>query len=100
MISLFKRKSNLPISSLFSERDFYENFLKDLKNSQSEVIIESPYITSNRMQQLLPVFQTLLKKGIKIHLISRDPSEHEDECYRYQSASELMNAQNMGIHVV
>jgi len=58
-------------STLHTEKDFYNAFLKDLDNCKSEVIIESPFITSKRMEYLRPVFQRLLNKGIKIHIITR-----------------------------
>lgn len=102
MISLFNFRKVKPLetSSLHTENDFYENFLKDLRTCNNEVIIESPYITSNRMEYLLPVFQTLLKKGIKIHLITRDPAEHEIEDFRHQATNELLSCKEMGINIV
>lgn len=87
-------------SELYSEVNFYENFLKDLSTCNNEVIIESPYITSKRMEKLLPVFQTLLKKGIKIHIITRDPAEHEVEDFRHQATNELLACKEIGINIV
>lgn len=95
-----KQSESLLKSKLFSEKDFYRNFLKDLSKCRKEVIIESPYITSNRMEQLLPVFQTLLIKGIKIHVITRDPAEHEVEDYRHQATNEILYCKEIGINIV
>lgn len=87
-------------SELYNEKTFYRKFLKDIERSTSEVIIESPYITSTRMDLLLPVFQGLLNNKIKIHLITRDPSEHETESYKYQSTNEILKCNEIGIHTV
>jgi len=63
MISFFKKRPNSDFSSqLFDENGFYKKFLKDLETCQSEIIIESPYVTSSRMEVLLPVFQRLLHR--------------------------------------
>jgi len=86
-------------STLHTEKDFYNTFLKDLDNCKSEVIIESPFITSKRMEYLQPVFQRLLNKGIKIHIITRDPAEH-DENFKHQSTNEILKYKEFGINIV
>lgn len=93
-------RSNSFKSELYNENTFYNKFLKDLERSKNEVIIESPYITSTRMDLLLPVFQRLLNNKIKIHLITRDPSEHESEIYKYQSTNEILKCNELGINTV
>ena len=44
-------------SSLYNQTDFYKAFIKDLKNARARVIIESPFITTRRIDQLLPVLK-------------------------------------------
>jgi len=87
-------------SRLYNEKTFLKQFLKDLDNCKSEVIIESPYITTARMDTFYPVFQGLLHKKIKIHLITRDPVDHEDEFFRYQAVNEVMKTSELGVNVV
>ena len=50
-------------SSLYDEKMFYRAFLADLEASRSEVIIESPFITTKRMKTLWPIFNTLAARG-------------------------------------
>ena len=101
MISFFKKRPTNDFSSqLFDENGFYRKFLKDLETCQSEVLIECPYVTSSMMDVLLPVFQRLLHKKIKIQIVTRDPSEHEQEFYRYQATSEILKYSEMGIKFV
>lgn len=60
-------------SQLHNEKTFYRSFIKDLENCKEEVIIESPYITNERARLFIPIFDKLLKKGIKIYVMTRDP---------------------------
>ena len=71
-------------SSLHDERTFYQKFLTDLEKCQDEVIIESPFITTERMRTFDRLFKKLLQKKVKIYIITRDPREH-DNGYEIQS---------------
>ncbi len=96
---MFIWKSNFN-SQLFNEKIFYSRFIKDLENSQKEVIIESPYLTASRMTVLYPIFQVLLKRRVKIHIVTRDPIDHDDEYLRHQATNELLNSMELGINII
>lgn len=52
-----------PISTkLFNEQPFYEMFIRNLKHSKNEVIIESLYMACRRVNELL-VKKSLTKKA-------------------------------------
>lgn len=86
-------------SSLFNEKTFYMQFLKDLETAQNEVIIECPYLTASRMDMFYPVFQRLLSKKIKIRIVTRDPSDHDDEYMRDQAVNEILKSKEMGVSI-
>ncbi len=86
-------------SALHDEKTFYDAFLSDLKSATKEVIIESPFITTQRMSKLWPVLKSLHNRGIKIFIITRDPKEHSDE-YEIQSEIEIQNFEKLGINVL
>ena len=86
-------------STLFDEKTFYQAFLRDLEGCRSEVYIESPYITSKRAEMLIPVFYSLLAKGVKIYVMTRDPKEHE-ESMEYQSEETISLFERMGVQVL
>ncbi len=88
-----------PSSRLYDEKTFYQAFLRDLEGCRSEVIIESPYITSKRAEMLIPIFDDLLTKGVKIYVITRDPQEHEENM-EYQSEEAISLFEHMGIQVL
>ena len=75
---------------LFDEKNFYRQFTKDLLHSRSEVIIESPFITTERMNKLVPIFNKLVKCDIKVYIITRDPKEHQPP-YAKQSEYEIQH---------
>ena len=77
-------------SNLFTQDDFYKSFTRDLKNCQREAIIESPYLTASRMKLLYPVFNDLLSRNVRIHIVTRDPIDHEDEYMRDQATNEIL----------
>ncbi|PIP74729.1 MAG: hypothetical protein COX78_04370 [Candidatus Levybacteria bacterium CG_4_10_14_0_2_um_filter_35_8] len=68
--------SNLFSFQLHTEKTFYLSFLDDLERCREEVIIESPYITSERTSLFIPVFEKLLEKGVRTYVMTRDPKEH------------------------
>jgi len=54
MFNLFKKQQFS--SRIYDEKAFFKQYLKDLDKSNKEVLIESPFITSSRMEKLYPVF--------------------------------------------
>lgn len=92
----FTPQSHLATSILHDEHTFYQAFIRDLKKCKKEVIIECPFITNARMEKLLPVFQELLDRKVKIHIITRDPAEHE-EFFRDQATNEILMCYELGI---
>ncbi len=86
-------------SSLHDERTFYKTFLKDLEGCREEVIIESPYITTKRMKILKPIFERLIKQGVNIFIITRDPIEHH-EGLDVQSENEICYLEILGVQVL
>jgi phosphatidylserine/phosphatidylglycerophosphate/cardiolipin synthase-like enzyme len=91
--------SSLSESTLHDEKTFYRVFIRDLEQCREEIVIESPYITSQRMKMLWPTFKKLLDKGVKIYFITRDPREH-DEFMEYQSEEEIQYCEEVGIQVL
>src|SRR5258706_13520670 len=86
-------------STLHDEKTFYYAFLNDLEGCKEEVYIESPFITVERTIILLPIFRKLLKSGVKIYIMTRNPTEH-DEFMKPQSESVITEFEYMGIEVL
>ncbi len=73
--------NNLLSSSLY-DRNFYKSFEKDIKGAQRSVLIESPFITTRRMNALMPIFCALRQRGVRIVINTRSPEEHDAEYQR------------------
>lgn len=86
-------------SSLFDESNFYKAFLNDLNSCKVEVIIESPFVTLERVGMLRSTFASLLKKGVKIYIFTRDPKEH-DAGLEYQSEEAIRSFETLGVQVL
>ena len=86
-------------SSLYDENTFYQAFLRDINRCQKEVIIESPYITNQRMKFFRPIFKKLINRGVKVYVMTRDPKEH-DMPLEYQSEAEIRNFESIGVQTL
>ena len=86
-------------TSLHDEKTFYGKFIDDLNKSKTEVIIESPFITSKRMDNLFPVLNRLNNRGVKVFIITRDPREHKED-FADQSETEIEAFESAGIQVL
>jgi len=85
-------------SSLHDEKTFYQAFLADLETCQREVIIESPFITSERMVTVYPSLVRLVNRGVKVYVVTRDPKEHTLN-YEDQSEKEIQALEVLGVQV-
>jgi|SRR5258706_6634519 len=97
MISFFKKTFS---SKLFTHENFYKKFILDLRNCRSEVIIESPYITASRMESFYPILIELISRKVQVHIVTRDPVDHDDEYMRNQATNEVLHCMELGIKVV
>ena len=86
-------------SKLFDELSFYQTFLQDLQNCEEEVVIESPFITYQRSKMFDRIFENLIKRGVKIYVITRDPREQE-EFMEDQSEEAIQYFESIGVQVL
>jgi phosphatidylserine/phosphatidylglycerophosphate/cardiolipin synthase-like enzyme len=94
-----KHSPELVTSKLYDEHTFYKQFMKDLKASKREVIVESPFISSTRMYSMTPLFRSLVAKKVKCYVITRDPDDH-DIPMKQQAEKEIRKFQTIGVQVI
>ena len=85
-------------SILYDENTFYKKFVRDLSEARKEVIIESPFITTKRLDMLAPIFENIIKKDVKVFVITKAPEEH-DESMAEQSEVGIRYFENLGVQV-
>jgi len=95
--TLFGEEELLAREAVFNQRSFYPHLIRDLKNAKEEVIFISGYMTTNRIERLMPYFTDLLSRGVDIKIITKPPRE---QMTREQELEQLHNRlRNMGIGV-
>jgi hypothetical protein len=100
LLQRFKSSSSdLLTSQLYNEQTFYRAFVRDLNSCIYETVIESPFITSNRVASLLPIFEKMRSRKVRIIVNTRHPTEHEAP-YDGQAWRAIQQMQAMGIEVL
>lgn len=95
---MFKRRP-LPNSTLFDQDSFYEVFVRDIAKARKQLIIESPFITTRRVESLLPVLRKLRRRRVQIIVNTKHPEDHEG-IYQHQAEEAIDLFQQMGIKVL
>lgn len=93
------RHNPLPSSRLYDQDTFWRSFVKDISCAQKQLIIESPFITSKRVNSLLPIFEKLCRRGVQIVINTRNPIDH-DGTYQEQAADAIAKFQELGVTVL
>ena len=91
------KKIKLPM--LCDETNFYKTFIKDLLHARKEVIIESPFVTTRRVETLFSIFESLLRKGVRIYIITRPPEEHNRNM-QIEAQQEIDKLLSIGVSVI
>jgi len=84
---------------MYDEQSFYRTFQKDLYSARKSVIIESPFITLRRIEEMLPVITKLRRKGVSVTVNTRNPIEHDEE-YEMQALIAVEKLQGLGVKVL
>lgn len=103
MFSLSRNYSScapeLATSQLYDQDRFYDAFSRDLRHARTCVVIESPFITTRRLNALLPTLQRLRAKGITIVINTKPLEEHERLLYE-QAVRSIATLQDIGVTVL
>ena len=93
------RYDDITRSELYDQDTFYKEFIHNISKCRVELIIESPFITSRRIDTLLPTLHKLCIRGVKVIVNTRHPSEH-DETYQRQAIRAVTDMQEIGVIVL
>jgi len=93
------RSADIVSSQLFNEQTFYSQFKRDLSKAKREIIIESPFLTTRRVQFLCPELRGAIQRGVTVIVNTRDPQEHDDYL-RLEAEQAIPALQAMGIKVL
>lgn len=95
-----KAEANVPLTRdlIYDGRSFYPVFCQDLKASQKEILIVSPFMRKNRLQSLVQALTEPLLNGVTVKAVTR-PAEDLPERDRESVAENAAYLEGYGIHV-
>jgi phosphatidylserine/phosphatidylglycerophosphate/cardiolipin synthase-like enzyme len=101
MLGIFRKPSasHLLTSKLYDNQAFYPALERDLLSCKQNVLIESPFLTTRRLNTLRPVLRKLVSRGVRIVVNTRDPHEHEG-ILLYEAQQSVAILQGMGVEVL
>lgn len=98
-IKLLHLSPDLVASKLFDEDTFYKQFLADLRHCMREVVIESPFISTNRVYSLIKPFEELVRRKVKVYVVTRNPEDH-DLGMKQQAETAIRRFETIGVQVL
>ena len=68
----------MPTDIIFDKHSFFPTYLADIDNALKQVLIVSPFVTKKRVHQMMHHFNTILKKQVKITIITRPVEDFKE----------------------
>ncbi len=91
--------SSLLRSQLLNEQTFYDAFMRDIRRAQKSIIIESPFITTKRLEWLYDELAKACSRGVRIVINTRDPNTHNDTMH-LQARDGVIRLQDLGVTIL
>jgi len=84
---------------LYTERNFWAQFLQDISNVQQRVMILSPFTTVNRAGIFMDYFKTMIERGVDIRIYTRPVNQQASEITS-QSEIVVRQLRSIGVNVI
>ena len=84
---------------IYDGKSFYPVFLQDLKATDREILIVSPFMRKNRLKQLLPVFTEAVQRGVSVSVVTRPPEDFTGE-NAVLTKENLQTLESAGVKVI
>nr|WP_319495302.1 DEAD/DEAH box helicase family protein [uncultured Desulfobacter sp.] len=88
-----------PTNLIFNKDDFFPVYLRDIAVASKHVLIISPFVTKQRMRQMMEHFNELLKKQVKVTIITR-PTDDYDENRKAMLSNLFAAVETNGVQMV
>jgi len=86
----------LAVTRVYTEQDFYDEFMSDLLHARGRVIFQSPFLASWRFSRVLPYLRNCVSRGVTTCVFLQEPAEGKD---RSAFDRGLVSLQSAGVHV-
>ena len=68
-----------PTNIIFNKDNFFPVYLQDIALASKHLLIVSPFVTQKRMLQMMNYYSEILKKQVKITIITRPAAEYKED---------------------
>jgi hypothetical protein len=86
-------------TEFYDQNTFYGAFMKDITRSKKRVIIESPFITMKRINQIAPTLSKLADRGVLVVVNTKPIDEHDALLYG-MARHGIATLQDIGVNVI
>lgn len=86
-------------SGLYDQNSFYKAFVKDISAAKNRVVIESPFITNNRLNHLVPILEKLTRREVRV-IVNTKPTEEHGVLLADMATNGIINLQDIGVTVL
>lgn len=70
---------NAPTHIIFNKDNFFSFYLQDIAIASKHLLIVSPFVTKKRVIQMMEHFNNLLKKQVKITIMTRPTDDYKED---------------------
>ena len=93
-----EKSNQAPIRNLFNEKNFYQEFTKDMLAAKKEVIIYSPFASKFRTDDLKATIEKLRHRNIEVFIFTRPISDYES-IFQPQIECSLKRYEDIGVNI-
>ena len=90
---------DIHMTQIHDQSTFYKVLAKDLISAHDAVLIESPFMTIKRVSELMPVLNSLFRRGVQV-VVNTKPFEELDGYLCQQSIAAIEELQSIGVRVL
>lgn len=83
------------IHKVFDHDTFMDGFTEDLARARGLVLVQSPYVTTGRVERLSQVIKSCVDRGVQICVFIQQPREWSHRADRYHPATTLAKLNQM-----
>jgi hypothetical protein len=99
--TLISTSTNLPpdYGNLYTERNFWAKFIKDLKTCKARIIILSPFLSVRRSSFFMDYFRAMKGRGIDVRVYTRPANQQAGEMAN-QADMVIEQLRSIGVFVI
>jgi len=97
--SLIRGQMEIPTDRMCMTQEWYYDYLyQDIENAKNRIIIYSPFISRNRLGEVMLHLYNAVNSGVKVHVVTKAPEERrKKETPGYDEMIKFMKSHNINV---